>query len=361
MRLSVIVAFALLTACSGSDKDTSGTGDSGDSGDTADSGGNGGNGGDDTGTAADHATLGFDLDGAYEGTTFSMTWIDPATIGVGSLSFGASAWSQPAAARMEVTPGVPAEDQLTDIGGGLRIAIYVATLHQDADGDGVPAGTEPYLGASVPWAMYIEGDPSKVLGFPKLSTGWNAVTLGADASYTPVDAAAIPLHASLIVDDHIALGGGWVGDPTANARLVVLSSVAAGGGSVSTPTLADDLAGASWSISLDARPPEDHFTYLSRAGMDGAAEAIFAYADNDTSGSWTAGDAQIYPLCKDTGSVTVVYFDAITNLQLALGLSSAGASAGWIALRNDTTGAHPIAEADLTTLAFAAQCAGGGT
>lgn len=353
---------ALMFACTAGDATSDDTGssqdtdESSDSGETADSGDSGDSGNPDTGLA-EVLALGFDVGGAWEGTTLSLTWLDVRSFGTGSLAFGDVLLSVPAEERVVLDPVDPPDarflQELDPVAfPGVKVAYFAPSLHLDTDGDGLPSAEEGYLGASLTFALYVTGVRGFVATLPDVVNGWNAVQIpfAANTEIALVDPLSIPIDATLATDDTFDLAG------TGSGRAALVSSLARAGTTVDTPTVWDGKLAAPWTIHVDGPPPADHYQYLDRLGVDGAVEVAVGYADTDASGGWTSGDGDEVPLCLGDDAVGLVYVPRVTNLPVALGLTYAGVSAGWIGSRVNETGSPPPGDEEMTMLVLDGGC-----
>ena len=245
----------------------------------------------DTDTDTDPAVnLGFDIAGDYDGTTLSLTWLDPASLGSEELVFeDVLLTSAVATAHVEVAAPAPDATELIEIdpttAPGLMAGLYVPALTRD----------DVCVGVGMVWPVYLSGE-------------------------IPADRAAAGF----------TVGGTFGGDPD-GMRLVLLSAISLGVGEGPAP-LCDGHMSAEWSIPVSGEPPADHRYELDFLGMDAALEIPFSYTDSDHSGDFTAGDALVNAACAGGTPVVLLWMPSPTDLTVAFGLVMQGGMSGWNAI-----------------------------
>jgi hypothetical protein len=356
--LSFFAACTVQPSPSGAD-DTAGS-DTGD--DTA--GGGGGDTGDDTGAdtggdTGEPADLVFELDGTWAGSTLTLSWVDPTTLGAQELVFGAPLLSAPATeAVLRVHAGAPPTADLTEMdptdAPGLLMALYLPALHVDSDGDGVQGGAEPFVGAGLVWAVYLSGTVPADMAEAGIREGWNAIAVVSDGEPETADPMAIPLAASLVPAPDLTVGGRFGGDPD-DARLMVLSGQIFGGGDDVGPLL-DQALSDPWSLTVTGVPEAERVYEIPEMGMEAALEVPLAYADNNGSGAFEeTEDALLYGACSEGIPVGLLWLPPPTELLTAFSLAQRAMAPGWMAVRMGDTGGI-VGPGDLNALAIDDTC-----
>lgn len=355
----------LLAACTGEPADTSSTGgdDTGETGgdDTdGDSAADSGDTGGDTGPADN---LGFVIDGPFEGTTLSLTWVDPSTLGGENLAFGAILTSAPVTgATTTIYAEAPGSAELVEINPedapGLLMAMYVPALHVDEDGDGLPNGAETYAGVAMTWAVYVGGVIPEQFTALGVVEGWNAFLAAKQEQPVFSDAMAIPITASLQPSLDVALGGDLDFDPD-GVRLMLISGQTFSGEST-VGALVDQALSDPWSLTLSGPPSAERFYDITELGVRGALEVPLTYADLDGSETFDeTADQPLYGACHQGVPVALLWLPPPTSLSDAFSLTQLGAGSGWLALEMGGSGGVVDAAA-LTALSIDDSCGLGG-
>ena len=245
--------------------------------------------------------------------------------------------------RQEIDPGTAP---------GFTISGYIPGLHVDGDGDGLLSGDETYAGVGLVWPVFLGGEvPAEYLELGMVA-GWNALELVPDSEEPIVhDITAIPLDALLVERDSITFGGSLAG---ADTPLFLAPAALFEGGTV-TAYVYDDVVSDPWSVTLDSRPAEDHFSELEGVGLV-ALEVPLTYSDTDHSGSYTEGDAPTTAACFDGAAVGLLYLSGVTDLSAGWSLTLQGLGAGWVGLSLDDGGGGVVSDADLQSLALDTSC-----
>jgi hypothetical protein len=323
------------------------------------SGSNGGDTAADTGAAGTPVT--FSLDGAWEGTTLTLTWADAAEFFAGQFAFGDVAHSSAASATVTVDLPAPEASALTEVdptgNPGVKLAWLVPALHTDTDGDGLPSAEEGYAGAGLVWLMYAEGSPAGLPGLGGAVPGWNAVTVNVDAR-SPAEVGsltAVPLRAGLELRSDITLSGSFAVDVAEGTRVAMVSRVALEGGAVTNRTVVDVAASSPFSLTVTGAPPEDHFAVLG-SGLSGAMEVGLVYVDQDESGGINRADQMLYGLCLEATPVGVIYFSNLPDLDFAVKQTALGNGAGWSGIELGGEG-HLLQAGGLASVTAGPDCA----
>ncbi len=301
----------------------------------------------------------FFLEGDYEGSSLTLTWIDFASLNTGSPVLGEPhAFGAVESDAVDVAFGIPDTADLQEIdpetAPGLLLAGYIPGLHLDSDGDGQLSDGETYVGVGVSWPIYITGDiPPEYIDYGMVE-GWNALDLTTPEGQPATDdITGIPLDAALGERTSVTFGGSFIGadDP----GIVMVPFTAFEGGSVDE-LIYDGPLDDPWSVTLDQIPPEDHFEELEGLGT-AALEVPIAYSDTNRSGGYNDGDTPLYPACHDGLSVGLLYLPAITDLLTGWSLTIQGVGAGWLAITlGDENGGAVLTEEQLQSLAIDGSC-----
>lgn len=361
MRLILPGLLGLLAACdptttvpddtagdTGSGNDSGDTVDTADTADTADSG--------DTGdTATVDPNLAFDVDGDTTGLAFSLVTLELGTDGSGNgtVAMADILAEEPASSRIELF-AEPASDSLVEVPDvpGVYYAYAVGGLHED-DGDGRWDPDEDWVGAPAYLAMYLDGVLPTELIDAGYTVGWNAVSIS-DGSMT--DPLAIPLP--VLQRRTLTVGGGNDGTiGAADAVTTVAASLFAG---ADAPALDDeDLAGNTWSLTLDGEPPPSHFEDIDSDGTVEAVEAFAAYTDTAGGPGFDVGsDTLVGFACRDGAVVVGWWVSSSPDLTRLFFLPNNGVALGWNALEINSSGGDPtiLTESEAQDLTLSANC-----
>ena len=304
---------------------------------------------DDTGPAA--PDLGFTLSGAWSGSTLVLTMLVADSLGDEALEFGATRWSAPGATEILLTAGEPPEEDLVPLdpenAPGTLAAFYVPTLHLDADGDGLQNDDEVFVGVGDTWALYIRNLGAN-MPLPGLVEGWNAIHVDfLREDIRVADPMTIPVDASLAEMSSIALAGTTSVDLPDDSRFGVYPSIMFEGG-IALAGLLDEPASESWSFSLEAPPPDDHFSDLD--GLYAAVELPLIYQDSHPNERLDDGDQLLHPVCAEGHAVGLLYIPPPTDLVVATSMTIYGIAPGWLATAFDEEGLSPFSADALLNL-----------
>jgi hypothetical protein len=268
------------------------------------------------------AVLSFDIEGAWEGTALSLTWIEPGVDidEVDSLMvLFEGAVTGPS---YGIDPGeLPAEHLLEDE--DLTLALYVPTLFADTDGDGTHDEGEFYLGVSRHWPLWIEGAPPAEYAELGLVAGWNAIELELDEENNfggdPIvhDPLAIPLMTSLLPIEEITIGGGYTGtEPVDDQRLTFAPHSALWAGDLThADPLYDEPVVEPWGITVSGAPPQSH--QIDPDGFPRATNYAVSYVDSDGSGGPSEGEPPVNMACVGSDFVAVSWMAPPTTVRMA--------------------------------------------
>lgn len=273
----------------------------------------------------------FILSGDWTGTTIAITGFslpnDQMVIGEGLASTPATS--------DQSTLALPVPGDLLTYEPGIQYGLYVASLHEDWDGDGFP-NQEPILGVSNHWLLYLEGGvPADLVPFG-VSEGWNVIDLDTQQTI-PLD--AVPLSINIFSHDSIVLGGQYPSPEGLNLALIP--------GSPSPRSLLYDAPLSDpWLISITGEPGVDHL-YDAGDGVIIALETPIVYQDVDLSGSVSEGDTALYGFCSDDGgTVTGAYLPQPTDLLTATSYVISNYQIGWITLAFFADGSNRVLSVD---------------
>ncbi len=365
MRLLPLLSFALL-ACDSASGDTSGGADtadsatSGDTSDTSETGETGETG--DTG-AEGPADLGFQLEGGWEGSTLTLTWVDPSSLGTESLNFGGVLLSEDVSqAETLIHAGRPPESDLQELNPeetpGMLMALYVPALHLDVDGDGLPQNGESFMAVGMTWAVYVTGVIPAEFTQLGVVDGWNAVVIAKEGDPQFADAMTIPLPVNLAPNLELTAGGDLGFDPD-GARLMVISGQAFTGESPVGP-LVDQALTDPWEVALSGPPAADRFYLIQNMGIMGALEVPLSYDDANHSGAFEeASDSLLFAACSDAVPVGFLWLPPPSDLYSAFGIARMGVGSGWMAVQL-AEGGSIVPPSLLTELVMDQTCGLGG-
>lgn len=357
-----VLPFCLfLVACETTPPDTGDTGEPADTADTSDTSDTADT--SDTGDSGGVPDLGFDLDGAWAGSTLTLTWLDASTFGTETLVFGDVMFSAEVDADpQQVSLGAPPASDLREAdpeqAPGMLVAAYMPALHVDLDGDGLLSGEETYVGAGPTWPMYVTGViPAQYLGMGVVD-GWNAMfVFSGNEGPEFTDPMAIPLAANVAANLDLTLGGSFADDPDGMGLVLIPGTAFEGGGA--TSWLYDEPLTAAWSIPLSGEPPAEHFSAMEGVGW-AAMELPIAYIDEGARG-FGEGDIPTNAACFGGVPVGAIWFPGPTDLMVALQMGLTGMGSGWIAMTTgDVGGGTVLTEEEAATLSIDDSCTLGG-
>jgi len=296
----------------------------------------------DTDTAADTATdvaltdLTFTIEGEYAGTAMELTWFNAGdevfevgdTIGTASVDDATVTMSVPDPAPEDM---FVLDDSVPEMTG----ALYMPALHVDDDADGEHDSDEIYVGAGPTWVAFLQGVTPEYehIGFVD---GWNAIIVDLGGGGGPPEVGSIddiPVEASLWPQEDITIGGTFGGPIVPTEMGYALTSYMW----FHTQTLdhtvdetvpvGDD---ASWSVTIEGPPAEDHFFAVEWYQEEIALELGIAYQDDDGSGAFSLADDHLGYPCYDGDYVMMLYLPGFTTLDYAISMQMQGLHAGWV-------------------------------
>ncbi len=282
------------------------------------------------------AVLTFDIDGEWAGTSMSLSWFLP---GDEEMDFSTILWEgEVTGASFGMDPGTVPPEQIVEVEPGLSLAMYVPSLFEDLDADGVWDEGEIYVGVGHYWPVWIEGSMPPEYQKAGLVEGWNAIELDfeSEGEFIVGDSDAIPLAANLWPNDSIEIGGSYGGSaPIGGQRLALISGEAMSGGDM-TDLLYDDSLTDPWSISVSGDAPESHIVVQDEFGLSMAWEYPLAYADLDGTGGPSDGDLPTGFACYGSDYVLLYWMAPAATVEAAFYYSYAwtptyGWAPGWFA------------------------------
>lgn len=319
----------------------------------------------DTGDSGPGLVLGedevtFAPSGEYDGSTISLVWVDPASMLGANYVWGDTLSSVLAEKGALIELSAPDESLLREIDPaghpGVFGTFFAPVLHMDVDGDGGHTAGESVLGIGSSWLFYAADSPSGIAAVPNALRGWNvlSIDLTAGRAETSSSKKGVPISASLLPKDEIRIGGEWDDAPVANERFVVFSAAAMGDAEVAAPVLSDVAAQSPFEFAVRVAPPADHYSAWP-GGESAAVELPEVYFDNDEDRSFSDVDTRRYGVCSGPVPLTLVYFEKLGTLEVAVELVAGGNSAGWSAV---TTGdrRRVLPESELLSLRTGASC-----
>jgi len=330
----------------------------GGGGDDTDSGGGG-----DSETASDRpdgdATVTFALTGDWEGTTLTLTQIDP-TSGYSWHVGDRVASEEVTGDSLDVALSVPDEADLIqpdpDAWPDLWFLPLAAALHVDLDGNGGLTGDESYAGVGAVWVTWVEGEIPDEWSANGMDPGWNAMSYAIDG-VTPVvgNLASVPLDAGLLGADSVTVGGTWTRGDTADVRLILLPAHVMAGGEVDA-LLYDEPLEDPWEITMSGDPPEDHYSRADSLGGEIVFEFPYAFRDVDGGGTLDDGDEAQSFACDGDAAVALAYIPPVNTLYAGFQLSRAELHTGWLALSISPDHTGELAAEDAGALELSDAC-----
>lgn len=297
----------------------------------------------DTDTDADGDTdltvLTFDIDGEIDGSAMELTWFLP---GDNGLVLGDTLVSAPVTANpFGLGTPDPASDQLVELdptnAPGFFAALYIASMHEDPDGDHVHQD-EPYLGVSPVWMFFADGTIPEGYLQIGIRHGWNALLPDLVNDSNPPTVLSIddiPIATSLAPVDSVRISGTYDGDLDISLLRHALLPFVAFEGQDPGALLFDSTLSAEWTIEVSGEPPAAHI--VSGGELDGVAlEVPLTYSDNDGSHSFSTGDTPAYATCLNDLPVALWYYPQPTDLTTAAVASWYGFATGWAAFTVDS-------------------------
>lgn len=310
--------------------------------------------GGDSETGADRpdgdATATFTLTGDWEGTTLTLTQIDPTSgysWGVGDRVASEAVEGD----SVDVTLSAPDVGDLIqpdpDAWPDLWFLPLAAALHVDLDGNGGLTGDESYVGVGAVWVTWVEGEIPDTWAEKGVVEGWNAMSYANDG-VTPVVGrlSGVPVDAGLAPSDAVTVGGSWTGGGTSDVCLILLPAHVMAGGEVDE-LLVDEPLEDPWTITMSGDPPEDHYSRADALGGEIVFEFPYAFHDVDGGGTLDDGDDQQRFACDGDAAVAVAYIPPVHTLYAGFQLGRAELRTGWLALSisADHTGELPAEDA----------------
>ena len=285
-------------------------------------------GGDDTGETGggDATEVSFALEGDWSGLTVAVTQF---TFGANDEIVVLDGLASAEASAAEVWVELPTPTELTPYDATVSFGVFAASLHEDGDGDGFPAG-EPIVGVARVWLMYLEGGvPSELLGMG-LAEGWNAIDLLGGQPARALE--GVPLGTNLSLVETALIGGEFDGEFSDTTRLALLPQAQG----ISSLIYDERLEPGPWSVTVAGAPPPDH---LVTDVVTYAIETPLVFEDVDGSGGASEGDMPRFVACDAAGSsALLLWLDPVTDLAAAMQYGVMGYHAGWSAVVSDTDG-----------------------
>ncbi len=314
----------------------------------------------DTDADADADTVTFALDGDWEDTWLTLSLVGRDGDGI---LLGDTVSTDPAIdAEMVISlPAIEESDLDVDEESGTGIATYVAALHDDLDGEGLPEPGEAVAAVSEVWLVFVN-EPDEGWLDRGYSEGWNAVGAiigGPEAEEVFYELDAVPLPTNMRPVEEVTLSGTYDADSPdiASLRIALIPQVMAEGQEVEALLLDEELS-TPFEIALSGAPPDDHMA--ESGGPSAALESPLVYDDGDASGSFTDGDGAVFGICSDDRPVLLRYSPEVTEIQVALFTMLSEAGVGWWAGAEDTGaeggGLVALDDSEMSTLSIDENC-----
>jgi hypothetical protein len=312
----------------GGDPEDGGGGDSGvdDTADPADSG--------DTGDSAEAPpTLVFTTGDDVDGLGFALAAIElvdgdvPRDAGILAHADAASE----VALWLDEPPG----SMTTTDDRGRTSGVFIPVLFVDEDGDGEKDASDQVVGAGDSWVFWFSDDIDPSLAGLGFQPGYNAAAVSLDpVGLDIIDNGDVPYALNIGQTTSVTVGGTMVaGMPDAALGLLALPVALSYGASVSGFVFDKPYSGGDWSMTLDGRPPADHFGDFDGDGEEEAGEQPILYLDNDGSGGATPGDTPWYYACTDADQTAYLQWrDYPSSPGLALVYAVYDLDPGWMVI-----------------------------
>ena len=360
--ISICIALSLM-ACD-ADKDTD-TGDTVDTGDTTDTGDDTGDdtGGDDTGdTGTSEFDLSFDIQGSFEGLSFSLVEMSLQNDEGDGPSFGLPMGEGPVESSVyELTVGVP-DNLIEDADSGMSYKIYIPLLIQDINDNHIhDQNTERIVGMGPNVLMFIKDFPGGMYDDGFYYYDLRETMMSESDEMPPLTVAVnVPVETSLSPIENLSIGGTSTLSPT-EARLSLVSSLDVE--LTNTDPLADIAVSTNWSLDIMGPPPVNHrFGANEDPFIEMAVELPIVYLDINGNEMRDADEAPASIVCRDDRSVSFMWFEDCYDLTKAFLYLGMGVSPGWHALYEDPDsemlGETILPESEYTTLQIGEACAG---
>lgn len=295
-----------------------------------------------------------------EGTTLTLTWVEPSSLHHANYVLGDVLLSLPVAPEVVFDLHAPDPSLMVEVDPeghpGVTAAYFVPALHIDTDGDGLPSEGESYLGVGKTWLLYVNGSPSGIEDLPNALRGWNAMEVDLETGIAEAtwDLDDLLIMATLWERPNVSLEGTWSEEVPRGTGLVFRSLVEAQGGAVELPVVADQRAESPFRLPARGPPPDDHFADL-KPGVPAAIEVGEAYTDVDGDGAFTANDIPLHGVCSEGTPMGLAYLPTVPSLLLAIKLVGIGNPAGWSAVSLEEN-PRLVSNSVLTGLSVGSDC-----
>ena len=332
------------------------SGDTADTRDTADTGDTSGT--DDTADTDLHDAFVVNLTGEWAGSGLSFVRINPESgvFGDAVHELAVTGARQPVA-----LPDIPVDDlDSSPDNPDFTYALYVAGAFHDEDADGAHDPSETWITAGSVVALYVDGVLPVELAALGIRSGWNALegaVLTAENTLSVYPSDAVPMDLPAPVE-RATVSGAFLDAPPSEGILSVLaiSNTVIQGGTTADWLYDAPMIEGEFTVTLDGRPPDDHFSEVDESGTLADVELLISYADARPTG-FDSGDAPLLPACFDGAPVVFYWFDSSPDIAVAFSFGVYGLGAGWSVLATTPEGgAVVLSEGDRSALTMSADC-----
>ena len=239
----------------------------------------------------------------------------------------------------------PTADELHPASEGANhsVALYVVALRTE-DGGG-----EHWRGVSETWLMWSTDD----LSDNGVAAGWNFFS----PSTSEFSAAGmIQVQANLNPIDVLSFGGVFEAERATGLRGVLIPLNENSTVDEKLPVVDEPLT-ENWSFELNGRPPENHFYFSDKHGVECAGELPAAYIDVDGDAMFSPEkDAVAYNACFQGDRVVAYYWEVIRELDQAIEWAVVGWRPGWVLARQDSEKGLLLSEQEREGLTIGKDC-----